>query len=312
LAIAELEQALAYYRQVDDQFYIAWSLKVLGQAHIRLGKTRQAIGCFQQSLRIFQALGLSELPVLNVLGLALASQGEFEQGEACLHRAYRLSQTERNHSDMAGALVYLSRILSQKGDFDGAQTAVLEALAIADEHSLEYRQVQARMDVGLRAYERGDYEQAFAYLGQVQERLTTEGNQRRVEIRLGLTMYHRGQADLAWQYLANRLHQPAKLALYSLPLAAMLFHKAGLAERATGLLALFLSHNRSVPLHLENKVALELDSFKATLAAALTPEVFAAAWEQGRSLDLTTTLTDVAEELSQPIAPSPATPSQPI
>ena len=305
-AVAELEQALAYYRQVEDQFYIAWTLKILGQAHLRWGKGQQAIGHLQQSLGIFQALGLLELPVLSVLGLALAAQGEFKQGEAYLRRAYRLSQAEGNLSDMAGALVYLSRILSQKGDAEGAQTAALEALAIADENQLEYRQLQARMDVGLRAYERGDYEQAIAYLGQVQDHLTTDGNQRRVEVRLGLTVYHRGQADLAWRYLANRLQHPAKLALYSLPLAALLFHQAGLTERATVLLALFMAHNRAMPLHLDRKVSSELTSFQATLAAALTSEVFAAAWEQGRSLDLTMTLADLADELSPPAAPSPA------
>jgi hypothetical protein len=198
--------------------------------------------------------------------------------------------------------------LSLKGEFEAAQTAALKGLAIAIENDLEYRQLQARIDLGLRAYERGDFEQALTYLSQVQDRSTLERDQIWIEIILGLTMYQLGKDQLR-PYLVKRLRGPITLALYNLPLAGLLFKQAGFLERAASLLALFSRHDlrpwREALIPLREAFAKSTNviaflTLKETLAAALPPEDFAAAWERGQSLDLAATIAKLAEELSQP------------
>jgi predicted ATPase len=299
---AELEQSLRYFRQAGDRFYLAWTLNMLGKIHNRQRQPHQAVDYFRQALQLHRELGISEVHLLFDLGLALGIMfGDYEAAEAHLRTAYQISQADENLNNMAGALVYLSRVLAAKGDFEEAQTAALEALAIAEENNLEYRLLQARMDLGLRAYERGDFEQSLAYLSQVQARSTTRGNRWRAETVLGLTMFHLGKDDRSRSYLAKRLRGPVNLAGHNLPLAVLLFKETGNLEWAASLLALFLTlHEGDLSGLLGPRTASEIWSIRDALAAALPPERFAAAWERGQQLDLAATLAALAEELSQP------------
>lgn len=300
-AAVELEQSLRYYRQVGDRFYVAWALKMLGSLCNRQRQPRQAVDYFQQSLHLHRELGIAEVHLLFDLGLALANGlGEFAQAEAHLGRAYQVSQRAENPNDMAGALVYLSRILAAKGDLEQAQRSALEALAIAEANNLAYRQLQARMDLGLRAYERAEFAQALAYLSQVQARSTTYGNQMRIEVVSGLARFHLGQPEGTWPYLASRLCEPVKLAYYNLPLAALLFQEAGKLEEAVRLLALFFTvHGKGLSGLLGRRIASEIESLKEALAAALPVQRFAAAWADGQQLNLAATLAELAERLAQ-------------
>jgi len=299
-ATVELEQSLDYYRRVGDRFYIAEVLHRLGVAHNRQRKPHQAIDYFQQSLHLCHELGISEVNVLHILGLTLTALGDIEAGEAHLRRAYQLSQAAGNQSDIAGTLVLLSRILSKKGEFEKAETAVLDGMAIAEEHNLAYLQRQARVDLGMRAYERGDFEGAFAHLSEVQDRSTIFRDQVRIEVTLALTVDQLGQDDLTRRYLVKRLRKPVNLALYSLPLAVLRFKRAGNFERAASLLALFTLHDNLSYLARLDATRSLFQPLKEALTAALPPAVFAAAWEQGQSLDLAATLAELAEELSLP------------
>lgn len=296
LATSDLEQSLCYYRQVADRFYMARVLHILGGVYAQQKKYQQATDCLQQSLRLHRELGISEFPVATQLGLHLAASGGVEAGEALLRRAYQSSQAAGNPSDMAGALTYLSRVLSKKGDFAGAQRAALEALAITQEHNLEYRQLQARMDVGMRAYERGDFTPAFAHLSEVQDRITIFRDQVRIEVTLALTVDQLGQDDLTRSYLVSRLRGPINLALYSLPLAVLLFKRAGNFEQAATLLALFSLHDQLSYLARLDATRSLFQPLKAALTAALPPDRFTAAWARGEALDLATTLVELAEE----------------
>ena len=297
-AAAVLEQSLGYYRQVGDRFYMAQVLQMLGKTYRRQHKYHQALESFRQSLSLRRELGISEISVLVLLSLLLSFLQEYEEAEAHLQRAYQVSQTAGRQSDTAGALVYLSEVFRKKGDFERARKAVLEALAIAEENHLEYRQLQARMQLGFWAYERGEYEQALAHLSHVQGRSTTYSNQRRVAFVLGLTMAHLGKDDLTRSYLARRLRGPVALASHNLPVAAFLFKEVGDYVRATQLLALFSTLHVDISGMLGHRIAAEMQSMQDELATALQPEVFAAAWEQGKQLDLTVTLAALAEELS--------------
>ncbi|MEZ4861575.1 MAG: BTAD domain-containing putative transcriptional regulator [Caldilineaceae bacterium] len=295
------ERSLAYYQRVNDPFYVAWTLKMLGKVHNRLRKPRQAVDYYRQSLRLHRELEMAEFHLLVDLGLALANGlGEFAEAEHHLCSAYQLSERNENTHEMAGALVYLSRVLAAKGDWTAAQQAATEALAIAQTHGLVYRQLQARMDLGMRAYERAAYAEALAYLRQIQDQSTTYGNQMRIEIVTGLTRFHLLPPAENWSYLAGRLHGPVNLRHCNLPLAALLFQQAGDLERAASLLALFATFFGEHPSGLLGRqIAAEIQAIKEALTAALPEERFAAAWAQGEALEPATTLSGLAEELTR-------------
>jgi predicted ATPase len=296
-----LEHGLRYYRQVGDKFYLAWTFNMLAKIHNRQGQNRQMVDYYQQALGLHTELAISEVHILFDLGLAFGLRvGDYQAAEAHLRTAYQISQADDSPSNMAGALIYLSRVLAAKGDFEAAQSAALESLAIAEANSLEYRGLQARMDLGLRAYERGDFEQALAYLSQVQARSTTMGNQLRVETTMGLTMFQLGQAEKSWAFLANRLRGPVTLAGHNLPLGALLFNESGDPERAVSLLALFSTlHTGDLSGLVGPRIASEIGSIRERLAAALAQDRFEAAWDRGQQLDLATTLRELAEALAQ-------------
>lgn len=155
------------------------------------------------------------------------------------------------------------------------------------------------MDVGMRAYERGDFTQAFAHLSEVQDRITIFRDQVRIEVTLALTLEQLGQDNLTRPYLVKRLRGPINLALYSLPLAVLLFKRAGNVERAATLLALFTLHDQLSYLARLDATRSLFQPLMAALTAALPPERFAAAWTRGEALDLETTITELAEELAQ-------------
>lgn len=303
-ALDELERCLHYYRAVGDRFYSAWTLEVMAKVHNRLGRQEQGVACRQECLRLFRELGTPESQVLFGLALTLGGLGDFAEAEAQLHRAYQLSQADSNPGEMAAAKVYLSRVLSLKGDFAEAHRAALEGLAISTEHNLEYRQLQARIGLGMRAYERGDWAEAFTYLSQVQDRATLDIEQIQIEIVLGLTISELGIEQVR-PYLVKRLQGPLTLALYNLPLAALLCQQTDRLERAATLLALFTKH--ALPtwqgsLYIvirKSPNALALLTLQETLAAALPPDHFAAAWARGEALDLATTIAALAEEFVQ-------------
>ena len=139
-------------------------------------------------------------------------------------------------------------------------------------------QLQTRMDLGLRAYERAEFAHAFAYLSQVQAHSTTYGNQLRIEVVSGLTRFHLGPPAEIWSYLAQRLRGPVNLTHGNLPLAVLLFQQAGDLERAAGLLALFSTlHGENPSGLLGRRIGAELQSIKEALAATLLPDRFAAA-----------------------------------
>lgn len=194
-------------------------------------------------------------------------------------------------------LTFMGELFLWQGEIEKAQTLILEALAIAEENNLEWRQLQAWKVLGIMANMQADYAQALHYLTQIQDRNPTmEWFKKSVEIWLGLTVYGLGQYGLARQHLVSGLRH-RRVALDGLSLAALLFNQAGHPERATILLALaFHASQRGYTLVWGTKHPLVL-RLKEALAEALPPDVFAAAWEQGQRLDLAETVTDLLTEL---------------
>ncbi|MCB0107874.1 MAG: tetratricopeptide repeat protein, partial [Caldilineaceae bacterium] len=297
-ATVEFEQSLAYYRRIGDLFYTAQVLHALGEVYNRLRQPQRGIDYLQQAIELHRALGISAFPIATLVGLSLAANDKIAAGEALLWEAYQNSQAEGNPSDMAGGLVYLSRVLSKKGDFAAAQSAAQEALAIAQAHNLGYRQQQAKMDVGMRAHERGDLAQAFSQLRQIQDRATVFRDRVRIEVILALTLDELGQKDQTLSYLVERLQGPIDLALYSLPLAVLYFKRTGEVERAVTLLALFTMHDKFSHLAWLDANRSYMQQLREDLRTAVAPDRFAAAWARGEALDPATTLSALAEELA--------------
>jgi tetratricopeptide (TPR) repeat protein len=298
-----LQQSLDYCRRVGDRFLCARILHKFGESYNRQRQHTLAIDHLRQSLQLTRELGISEFYIPSLLGLSLVysadTNASAEEGVALLRRAYQISQAENNKSDMAGALSYLSRVLAHIGRHEEARIHAQQALAIAEENSLEYRCLQAKMDVGTRAYQRGDLEEAIGVLSEIQDRPTIYRDQLRIETTLALAMAQLDNAGLAWEYLARRLRSPTRLTHCNLPLAVFLFAQAGKYARAVTLLALYTERGKLSYQFANLRWNAKFQALHTQLATALGPQTYAVAWEQGAQLDLQKALTALADELSR-------------
>ena len=304
-AITALEAALDYYRRVDDRFYIAWVLKTLGKALQQLRQFRQALGPQQESLSLFEDLGTSQHPILFDLAMTLARLSDYEGAEGYLQRACELSRAEDKPSDLAGALTFRGALFFEQGQPERAQEYISEALKIADDNYLEWRQIHASLYLGMIATIQGEYELAVEYMQRVQYRSpTTYWSDKYAQVWLGLALFGLGDYDLARRQLLLRLellNRPARstdFAYDGLVLAAMLYDQAGQAQTATRLLALaFQAARPGSPSAWIGKYALTLN-LKETLAARLPVAVFDTSWTEGQRLKLEDVFEDMIKDIS--------------
>ena len=294
-ALATCEQSLAIYQALDEPFYGARLLELVGLWHLRLHRPERGARLIRQGADLRRLLGdkVGLAISLRSLGWITYCRGHFAEAESCWWEAYQLEHETRSRREIAYrhlGIAWLS--LFNRGDFDTAQTIAEELRTRSLEISSREWQRRAQILFGFLAGMAEDYAACRRLMRQVAYQRRYTYNISWMMMGLCLAACGLGEMQTAKEQLAQLLHMslarrwPAVIA-QCLPFAAIITADAGEAERAVELLSLAFHHPRS-PKGWLKKWPL-LTRLQLELKAALPADVFAVTWERGQALDLEAT-----------------------
>jgi len=192
-------------------------------------------------------------------------------------------------------------MLFNRGDFVTARVLAEEVQTIAQEINSREGKRRAQILFGFLAGMAEDYAACRQFMQQAAYQRKFTYNIAWMIMGLCLTACGLGEIQKARQHLEQVLEMsrvrnwPAVMA-QCLPFAAIIKANAGEAGRAVELLSLAFHHSLSPKGWLEKWPL--LTRLRIELEVALSPAIFAAAWERGRVLDLEATIQTLLEELS--------------
>jgi tetratricopeptide (TPR) repeat protein len=296
-AIKMYEQVLDLVPRLDDSF---WVRIRIGFCYRSLGERHKEIKAFQESYQRGREIGESEKMGWSLFNLA---QTEIFLGE---HKSAISHLREANsHFRQVGTLwgvtwtnVFLSLMMLLTGNFEDVRSMVDEAQEITRDSNRSHRIKKETLIInGYLELVKQDYQRAKYLYEEILSAYNTSP-----EASLGLTFTACGQEDYktASRYLGDAL-QPTShylipaMVILCLPAAALILKDRGEIERAVELMALASEHPQS-PHGLLQKLPLVM-SLNTELEARLAPQTFDVAWERGQALDLTETLTTLANHI---------------
>jgi tetratricopeptide (TPR) repeat protein len=258
---------------------------------------------FQESLALFRELGNQEriTQALGDLGYIAWLLGEYGEAEQLYRESLTLSSEVGDQRGIADALNCLALAGGGLEEHEQAKRMWLESLTIFKEISDPLGEETVLGNLAEFANYQGEYAEAIQL---AQECLTIS---RKIDEPSGIAwaLSVLGDAACGLRDLpgAKRYHhqalqvvatirQPFYIPRHLVGIAALLAAE-GESERALELLAMF-SHHPTTWYWMKHYRAKPL---VAALEAELPPEVFAAAWERGRTRDLDATVAELLDEL---------------
>ncbi len=254
-------------------------------AHVTLlqgnpGNTRELAG---ESLRLFQEVGEAWGVALAMthLGKATLELGDSEAARSLLEESAALFRAAGDRQLLAQSLNALGLVALRQGDDAGARAHLEEALSVAQETGAEQYRADALAHLGTVALRVGDSGQSASLYQQSLALNCVLGN------REGIVGDLAGLAEVA-----SLLGQPER--------AAQLF---GTVEALREVSGISLSALRRA----------EYDRAVEGIRAQLDEATFAAAWKEGRAMELSQAITQGQVTLLQPLpaAPAPTPPTKP-
>ncbi|MAU00555.1 MAG: hypothetical protein CL608_25710 [Anaerolineaceae bacterium] len=164
----------------DFQPLLARLLARLGFFQERLSLIDTAVETLQKSLAILQqhAMPSEEALVLNHLGLAVYTQGAYQQAEEYYRHSLTVSRQAQVHEMQAKTLVNLAVLLREQGAYQAARQLLDESLLLlrrsGDQRQMSIAlQVQGRLDEAEGAFveAQAHYRQSLAICEQINDRL---------------------------------------------------------------------------------------------------------------------------------------------
>ena len=158
------QQALAIYRELEDERGIAEALCLLGAALSIQDDFTAGRPIMRESLARFRAIGDRKgiFRALDWLG-SLVDDQDYEQTHAYLEESLGMAREMGDPIFIANHLGTLSRLAFRRGDFSAARAYLTEALAI--QHHLGRSNADVVLErLGELALREGDYAQARPYL----------------------------------------------------------------------------------------------------------------------------------------------------
>jgi CHAT domain-containing protein/tetratricopeptide (TPR) repeat protein len=242
--IDKLQQALAVWRELGDQYWAAWSLSSIGIAYYRLSRYEKAIECTEQALAIHREVKsrAGEAQALNNLGLDYDNLSRYEQAIGYYEQATAIYREVKDRTGEGGAFNNLGNAYDALGRYEKAIEYYEQATALLREVKARTSEGVALNNLGiayknLGRYEKaiGYYEQALAISREVKDR-TSEG---RALNNLGIAYEKLGRYEKAIAYYEQALaiHREVKnrigegRALDNLGIA---YEKLGRYEKAIG------------------------------------------------------------------------------
>jgi tetratricopeptide (TPR) repeat protein len=257
-------ESSARSQELGNRAEAAYGLLILGETLESLGKFAQAYAWLEECLVIYDDLGRSNYvaSVHTALGSTDLHQGRYKEARAHTQAGLALAREYGLRFRIGFALVVL-------GCLALAEQAYAEAHRLLQEGVIAYREIGQRVDQGW----------ALATLGYAARGL--------------------GDLHLARQHFSEALRTFTETEgflplLYALPGVALLLADEGQEERAVEVYALASRY----PLVANSRWFEDIaGKHIAAVAAALPPEVIAAAQERGRARDLDTAVAALLAEL---------------
>ncbi|MFN8472361.1 MAG: tetratricopeptide repeat protein [Anaerolineae bacterium] len=118
-----------------DRWIVGWLHDQLGRTFTRLEDYARAFEHFEQSLRIFRAIGDRYMSIqpLGGLGVLLAEQGRFAEGKRYAEESLAIKRELGDRKETSIALRDLGRIACLQGEYAEAEAALEEALVLSRE-----------------------------------------------------------------------------------------------------------------------------------------------------------------------------------
>jgi predicted ATPase/DNA-binding CsgD family transcriptional regulator len=299
-SIACLEQSLALFQQIGDVFYSARVADWLGAYYGAIADTHHFIKFSQQSLQLRRSSGDQfgiASSLMNLIDVALNS-GYYAEAERYVHEQGAIYRELGSQRWIIRHSAHLATLAFQSGAFHEAQVLAEETLNLSKNIDPVGMVASGRAQIilGLLAALKEDYARTW----QLCDFIAFPAD--KVQSNEGLAIAACGLGDFAsarQHFLTSlqfniRSHALKGLA-FMLPVASVLLSRQGQNERAVELLGLAFHHPASAAVWLEKWPL--LTRLRADLEAQLGVEIYAAAWERGKTLDLETTLAELLSEM---------------
>jgi predicted ATPase/DNA-binding CsgD family transcriptional regulator len=317
-AIPILEEAIALFQTLGEDFYRAESLHWLGVCHRFLGQVEEARAYARQIRELSRRTG-NKFALARILGsraIYEVLEGNNAQARSDLQEAIAIRDELGYQAGVAISLVGLGLDAFFQGDFSRAKIFVEDSLTRATDSNSLFPKAMALSMLGWLAALEETYNEAWR-LCQESQSISPNPNVPMIA-QLGLAMAACGLENYAtarelletWLKSGSPLHTLKGL-LSCLPVLAILYANQDEAERAVEVLALALTHPKSPTGWIAQWPLLK--RWQTELETGLNPERYAAAWERGTQLEIEAVISEFSplkQFLQQPPRASRHLPTQ--
>jgi len=300
------ENALAIFQSLGDPRYTAYSLTGLGWYAVRRGQLEEGEQLMQQCLDLTREMGERVMIGwgLQNLGATAMYLGKYAKAQSLLEESLTLRSDLGDPLGMADSTCDLGLAKMHLGQYDQARDLGEKALSLAQESDYPRRTGFCFLLLGSVALARSTCADAQELLQKGVVVLRGAGNQNDLGLLLGvLACAERGlgRVPQAERHAseASRIgsgFQFFRPWIYALPALSLLLADGGEVERATELYALASRY----PIVADSRWFEDVAGREiATAAAALPPDVVAAAQERGQARDLWVTVEELLDEFEE-------------
>jgi len=133
-------EALTLYRELGDEYGVAFALMCLGAQEMEQGSYERAAPFFEEALSLCQKLGDKQTTamVLHNLGEVARHRGKYEQAKELCMKSISLFREIEDISFLTQGLSLLGMIAAYNGDYEAAAKLISEGLPLALELGNEY------------------------------------------------------------------------------------------------------------------------------------------------------------------------------
>jgi tetratricopeptide (TPR) repeat protein len=298
------QESLSVRRALGDQNGMAESIDWLGRIAIHRMEFEEAERLHRESLAISQE-GDDRAGVahgLGALGVTLVRNGKFTEGQSLLEEGVRMYNDLGLRSGWAFYNVFLAHAKMHVGQYEPARALAHMSLSCSRELNTRHDIALSLMVPGWLALAEKAYVEAREWFQESFTIWQEVGNRPVLVwplIALGYAARGLGDIPQARQRLSEALRAIAEIGTflplqYALPLAALLLADRSDKEQAVELYGLASRYPGVANSCWFDDVA---GSHIAAVAAALPPDVTAAAQERGRARDLEATVAELLAEL---------------
>lgn len=162
-AIEKFEKALQLWRLIDDKFWEAITLQVMGLTYSESGQQKLALDYLNQSLLVFRRTvnHIWQARTLNRIGTVYSKIWELQKALESYNQALSLHRELHDHEGEAGALQNIGTLYSEIGDSQQALKFYSQALSLMQVAGDHKREASTLTYIGGIYYKLGEYRKAL-------------------------------------------------------------------------------------------------------------------------------------------------------